>query len=581
MSRPALLAAAALLGSAVTAGLMGCGERGGARMQPDAASGVASPHPGPVADAGGAPPSPGSAVVEATPTPSPPAAVDLEPNDDWATAISLSPGVPATGILAAPDDPMVGDQDWYRVDVPGDQPALMRVALTGADDLDLVLEWMPDAPTRGRPRAQVQADVHEGEPGPEGLGALRVSPGPVYLRVREAWYRGRARTGSSRPYTLSVELAPWAAGMEAEPDDTAADAIPTALGKVGRGTLGHISDRDVWRIALDGSTAGQPLSVAVTGVPGVQMAVSVAFPNAAQDAALILGKAAADHGLVFRHLAVPEPRPEALLVTVRALAGAALDVPYELLVEVEPETDESVEVEPNDSVTRARPLVEGRVVGHIDRAGDEDHFSVVVTAPTALHALLAPPIELDLALELIGPDGRRARHIDEGRAGDGEILRAFGVTVGTWTLVVRGHGGRAFDSRQPYVLEVSRGAPDTGEAEPNDTREEAGRSPLRPGAALTGWIHPSGDVDWWLLDRTGVDEGGIVTFQVKPAPGVSLDVGVHATSGERLVGGTDLVPPEITTFTYYLDPGTYYVRVSSPDTASANPKEPYTLTVLK
>ena len=84
----------------------------------------------------------------------------------------------------------------------------------------------------------------------------------------------------------------------------------------------------------------------------------------------------------------------------------------------------------------------------------------------------------------------------------------------------------------------------------------------------------------WLLDRSEAPEGGIVTFQVKPAPGVSLDVGVHDTAGERLVGGTDIVPPEITTFTYYLDPGTYYVRVSSPDTASANARDPYTLTVL-
>ena len=507
-----------------------------------------------------------------------PVAGDPEPNDTWREAVPLQAGVAVDGWVAQPDDPAVGDEDWFVLTVPGEQPALVRAELSGAPDLDLVLEWMPGKDER-RPRALVQADVHEREPGGEVLAALRVPPGQAWFRVREAWYRGRARTGSAQPYRLLVTVSEWRPGIEAEPDDTAEDAIPLPLTEHGRGSLGHIKDRDVWRVELDTLTAGSAVQVAITGIPEVELIGSLAF--AGHSGEVVTGRSPPGAGLLFRHLGVPEPRPEALLVTIRSPRAAAPGSVYELQVTPEEESEERVEVEPNDSAPRATPLTAGRISGYIDRGRDVDLYVVVVDDATTLHAVLSPPIEVDLALELRDPEGKTVRTLDEGRSGDGEILRAFGVSPGPWILAVRGHDAAACDPRRPYALELTLdAAAAAGEAEPNDARDQASRSRLVPGGDGGGWIHPHGDVDWWQLEVPAGDAGRIVTFRVTPPPGVPLDVALHSPDGERLVGREGLLPADAATFTYYLDPGSYFVRVASPDAAAANPRDAYRLAVL-
>jgi hypothetical protein len=503
---------------------------------------------------------------------------DREPNDGPAEAIALRPGVVAPGLVDAPADPTQGDEDWYRLDVPEGGPALVSVTLSGADDLDLVLEWME--PTGGaKAKARVQADVRERAPGPERLPALRVEPGPMYLRVREGWYRGKPRTGSALPYSLRAELSAWTPGVEAEPDDTVADAVPLALGAAGRGTLGHLGDRDVWRVTLGDDSAGGRARVTVSGVAGVTLGVSLAF--AGQSGALLSGSGPDGGGVTVRNLGLPRDGVPELFVTVRAEVGAAPDAPYDLLVALEDATTERVEREPNDGSATATPLGEpGRVIGHIDRPGDTDTFVLVVDRAATLQATLEAPLGVDLGLELRGPDDDGRARIDEAQAGQAEILRGYGVGPGTWTLVVRGAKG-TFDAVAPYALDLVLGDGGADETEPNDDRDAGGVQALELGLERQGWIHPRGDSDYWRLDLSGREEGTIVTVRARPAADVPLDVALHGPDGARMSGRDGLPPGEDATFTQFLSPGIYHVRVSSPRSDAANPRDAYKLTVLE
>ncbi|MCB9728320.1 MAG: hypothetical protein H6744_04685 [Deltaproteobacteria bacterium] len=508
----------------------------------------------------------------------PAASRDPEPNDGPETAIPLTPGVAVQGYVDAPADPAQGDQDWYVLQIPEGGPALVSATLSGAPDLDLVLEWMPDG-GGDKAKALVQADVHERSPGAERLPALRAAPGPLYLRVREGWYRGRPRTGSAQPYELRVEVAAFVEGAEAEPDDSIEDAVPLGWGEAGRGTMGHIGDRDLWKLALDPAQAGARARVNVTGLEGVELEVSVS--RSGEAGVLASGSGGEGGGVTFRNLGLPRDGASTLYVAVRAVRGAAPEQPYDLLVSLEDPTTERVEREPNDGSATATALGEpGRVVGIIDRAGDVDTYALVVDRASTLQATLEAPLGLDLALELRGPDGDGRARIDEGGPGEAELLRGYGVGPGTWTLVVRGHKG-AFDPSLPYALDLTLGDGGEGETEPNDDRDAGGVAAIELSKERQGWLHPRGDVDFWRLDLSEREEGLILTVRARPPAGVPMDVALHGPDGVRMSGREGLVPGEDATFTQFLSPGVYHVRVSATGRDTANPRDSYRLMVLE
>ncbi len=522
------------------------------------------------------------------PAPAPSDAVDPEPNDTPAQAVPLRPGVPVSGLIAPPEDPRHGDQDWYALDVPGTTPALGRVTLTGASDLDIVLEWV--APRRhGKPRVIVRADVNERRPGPETLTALKLPPGRAYFRVREAWYRGRKRTGSTIPYRLEATLAPWREGTDAEPNDKPKDAIPLAFEALGEGTIGYVDDVDLWRVALPPSVVGRAIQVEVGRIPGRSVWASAKL----QGAKLVLRKGGSAKGgpLRLRALYIPPqagPQPPPLEVRVSADAPSP-QASYTLRVSAEPtsQSQEALEAEPNNTRALAnllpRGLGERSVLGYIDCRRDRDVFRLELAEEATLRATLSPPADTDLDLSVSSAvtDGPRSKPFTAHAGGPGarEELRGVGLTPGTWYVQIRGHGRRGFDGQHPYRLQVGLDAGTTGaEREPNDARGDAGVRPLVPGTPEHGWIFPAGDGDWWRLDVGGAPAGSITTVRFRSPPGLAVVVRLHDESGVLRAKTEPTVGDG--TLTYFLQPGVYFVRVKAAARRGANPEAPYELELL-
>ncbi len=568
------------------------------RLRPSPPAGLPAP-PGATATP---PPRPASSGLVAgapvaDPTPAP-GQRDREPNDGPEAAIPLAPGQQAVGFLDPPDpdEPLVGDQDWYVVEIPGARApvaspgsAIVRAELTGASDLDVVLEWMDG--TGASPRVLARADVHEKRPGPELLPALRMVPGRAYFRVREAWYKGQPRTGSARPYGLRVLVSPWEPGVEAEPNDAAATAGTVPWGRAAQGTFGHARDLDLWRLELPEDAAGKQLLVSLTGVAGVAPELTLSWGD---DAPPVLdGRAEAGHGVRLRAVMVPDGA-RALLVAAQARSGAAPALAYTLRAELEAPAEGALEREPNDSALLATPLTlgggegeapEAAILGFVDASDDVDHFRLALARPATLHASLSPPLEADLELLVlpVGGDGPRWQ-VDEGRAGAAELVRGLGLEAGEWDLVVRGRRG-SFDAHRPYRLEVSLGDPEREEAEPNGDRLDLGVKALGPASGHKGWLFPAGDRDCWKVESRATGQDRVpVTLAIEAPPDLALALHVYDPDGV-LVGAPNDVPKVVpgateATFTYAFGAGTYTVRVSASEQGRADPRAPYHLKVL-
>ncbi len=520
-------------------------------------------------------------------------AQDAEPNDRPEQAIAVTPGRPLRGVIGRPADPKgrTGDQDWYVLTVAGDTPMLGRAELSGADDLDVVLEYVSPKPRRrGKYRAIVQADVQVKRPGPEVLPSLNLGPGKHYFRVREAWYRNKRRTGSAKPYRLRITLRPWIEGADAEPNDADPDALKTELDVGGQGLIGHVGDRDLWAVHLPPSAAGGRVRVTITPIPGLEMTAAVRFEPHGE-----FGKSS--HGdagktLILRNIGVPPPgskaeqAPPPLFVQVGTRRGASVESRYSVFVGMESAGPQGglVEREPNDgpdgSTRVEAPDGPGEVLihGFLDHRRDVDVYEFTVNGPMSLGAMLTPPMGADYAFNLRGPEGI-ALSAKRTKAGQSEIMRGVGLLKGSWRLMVRRQRGET-NAKAAYALKLEFGDGDRSEAEPNDAFSSTRVSPLpASGQPARGCIHPAGDRDLWLVDLTKATEGRIATFKVKAPPGLLLKAALYAADESVLTIAERL--SDESTFTHYLEPGAYRLRVWGVDKSATEAQTPYEISLLE
>jgi hypothetical protein len=518
--------------------------------------------------------------VDATGSAAPANPQDPEPNDTWREAATLELEVPAYGLLAVPKGKQEpGDEDWYAVTIPGADPVLLRVELSGATELDLVLEWM--APGVKEPTTVLQADLESGRPGPEVLPALRLKPGVHYFRAREARYRGKPPRGSAVPYRIVALASPDRPEVDAEPNDTLTTAVVLAMASAGRGFLGHSKDQDLWRVEIGDGARGQRLRVELRGIAGLALKAFVAWEPGGPT--VVQGQGKQGEGLTFRNL-MPPGGTQAVLVSVSALRGGSVSEPYEVALRPEEPPVGLVETEPNHDALAPTVLPgPGRVTGFVDRAGDLDRYELEVKEPSALHATLEPPLDGRLSLELAGSDQTSLGRSAGADPGQAEVLRGFGVTPGRWQLLVRGRGGFK-DPTRAYALGIELTPAGRAELEPNDKADAPSVSALVAGEKRQGWIPNKGDQDWWrlevpLLDPSGAPaEGRIVTLRLEPPAGMAMRASLLGAGGQVLAQLENAARES--TFTHLLAPGVYHVLITAQDPARFEPATAYELELL-
>ncbi len=157
--------------------------------------------------------------------------VEVEPNEGPRQATAIALGREVTGTIGATTPDGHSDHDFYLVQVP---EGWVRLSLGGVPDLNLVLLAHQYSGETHLSRILYLDDV--GVSGGEGIDALAVHEGPLYLEVFEGPFydepdqRRPPREKALVAYTLKVE-AMTGGPYEHEPNDTLATAEVCPLTK--------------------------------------------------------------------------------------------------------------------------------------------------------------------------------------------------------------------------------------------------------------------------------------------------------------------------------------------------------------
>ncbi|RJS19291.1 ABC transporter substrate-binding protein [Corallococcus sp. H22C18031201] len=455
-----------------------------------------------------------------------------EPNDRAVDAVALSLGQPVTAFIGH-----AGDEDWYRVEIPGPP---------GATELPPALDsgaapTTPDvAPTEAAPAPTTEGTFAGGEPpapAPEG------TPGEDAGAVAEAVDAGPAVEPEIPSVALKIEL-------------SAIEGV--------RPELSVLSAAEATLFSLRGKE-GEALALRNIGVRATDRVVYVVVKSGWVGT----GKEA------------------------RRTFNA--ERPYTLTVSQE-EAGAHAELEPNDELLKATPLGgSGYREGFLSPKGDVDNFVLRTREPVLAKVEVTGVDRLDLVLSMVEPpqgDGKAETVLL--RANDGAVKEPERLNnvachdtcyfrVEGASRKVDGKWVKDFENPdQPYRITVTT-VPDNGseEREPNNTPDRA--QDLTPGKAVRGTVYPVKDVDYFRLDlsdrpvRTSLKatllgilkvDVGLYLHRMGPDGKLSLVQTADRAKGDQ---------PEV--IRYSAEPGVYILEVRDAKNREANFQDSYQLTV--
>jgi len=170
------------------------------------------------------------------------------------------------------------------------------------------------------------------------------------------------------------------------------------------------------------------------------------------------------------------------------------------------------EVEPNNSKELAQNVSHGTIVkGFINEKMDQDWYQITIPDDSSaiLRAELTGINNINLKLELFDVDGGLLLEVDRHKEGMGEILTNYLLNPGSSYLRVRElwlkNQDKKFSDTLAYNLRVYLTKVTGGiEIEPNNKSIRANF--LEPDSAISGYLSPYGDVDWYQLSLMNQNE---------------------------------------------------------------------------
>ena len=287
---------------------------------------------------------------------------------------------------------------------------------------------------------------------------------------------------------------------DVEPNDTEADV--TMFG----GPLcidGSLPDGDqdllVWELTSDSALTRWAFDL--EGVPGTQtlLEVFVVSEDSGPDQVRVEGRPIIE---LSTQPAGPNTarRDDVILRPGRYLVAAArspvpgggdpVTIDYSIRIEQAYEWPVDADVEPNDTIETAQPLVGAFEIAG-DRAGTmRDTYAWTVEQPSLWDVRMAAPIGATVWIDLLGPDGSR---IDSLTGMSDARFYDLSLEPGTYGFEIRETG----EGPEPYILSAIPAA-GSGDPEPNDT--SAAAVPLADGMPQRGRLGKTADRDRFRLD---------------------------------------------------------------------------------
>ena len=293
-------------------------------------------------------------------------------------------------------------------------------------------------------------------------------------------------------YRMVVTYEPMA-HIETERNDSAADAVPIAIGNAWHGNLDTKTDVDYYSFELKETSAVN----AVFTAPGTGKASSTLFTFAVQDSAARALLCSVDVAGNQEKAETGKLYLAAGTYLIRVARGTGYTgAAYGVTVQASPAA--STEAEPNDTLPAANEIpVDTVITGATGVTGDVDCFAFTLPQD----ALMRPRF----GFQPMDTSGRayRLTLLDQNRT---ELYRVningkeYAKEIG-WMALTAGQYYLKVESFQPvrqdYTLRIDTKPVDAAEREPNNTAGQA--TELKIGPAYTGLLLTEEDVDYYKV----------------------------------------------------------------------------------
>lgn len=522
------------------------------------------------------------------------ATLEQEPNNTAAEATPLPLDTAGTGHISVPavstdakgKEKKTVDRDYWKFEITG-EPKDVRLELSGLATVDLALKLYTERDTR-EPIANAYSNMDTDKENNGRLGevipSIVLQPG-VYI-ARIAQFKPKRSTedkgDDDASYTLVVTAAAVRPDFEAEPNDRRVDATTLTTEMPRKGYLGWKKDEDWYKLELPQLPGAKVLKLELDTPLGMRPTISVRN----EIEAVLKSVSAQKEGdpIVLPNYYIDDPTNQ-LFVVVEAHWDHNTKEPYTLRASLTDATGE-MEREANDRPVEATILTDtSRVRGFIDqgrrlmeapwRRADEDWYRFSFDEVKQLSLAVSGLPEVDLILAVYDTEGKvKVLDVNDNGKKEGEVIPRLVLKEGLIKVSSRpGH----FNAEHPYEL-VLKTFPDDRHTEIEPNNDPGTARPITVGDDMgwRGWLHPSKDVDVYLLDLAGRPTKSY-TFEVSGIPLAKVAVAIADADGKEVAAKAANQTKIPVKLTHELPGAVYTVKVYK--RGKPNPKDPYTLKV--
>ncbi len=420
---------------------------------------------------------------------------EIEPNDTYAQANLINTGKPIEGFINAESD-----VDFYMIDVT--MPVLFDISVSAVKGVNIAFTLWKASDDGALPLKYVD-DMRKSAP--ERLRGFKVEPGRYYVSISHGDKDQRIKN-TENSYTLSITEED-AEGFELEPNDSILSATTLQIGvpirgyyspafnKANTNAVNPNREEDWFMFYVD--AAPVVCDVEVTGVTGIEAQLDIVDAQGT----VLFSSNPKGQGVsqIAKGIGLSATGNYYIMVAAKNYA-ANNETPYSLTVSTR-SYDNTTEIEPNNMMHVATPVVADTIMGRIYPDSDVDYYiySGDSFENRWYRVEVTPPMTLDVLFAIYNTKGEELYSVNNEGTGQKELHPNLFLSAPFYVKVWAKRGQLDLDNNYALAI-VPVNIPDMSDVEPNDTKEQAN---MIQGNRITGYISKKADTDYYVLSYKG------------------------------------------------------------------------------
>ncbi|MEJ5360517.1 MAG: hypothetical protein WBK20_06190 [Spirochaetota bacterium] len=420
---------------------------------------------------------------------------EVEPNDTYTQANLINIARPVSGFINTESD-----FDFYMIDVS--EPALFDIRVSAIKGVNIAFTVWKAAGDDIEPLKYVD-DMRKSAP--ERLRGFKVEPGRYYVSISHGDKDQRTKN-TENAYTLLINEED-AEGFESEPNDTILSANPLPIGVPVRGyyspsfnkaniNAANPNREEDW-FTFYVEEVPVVCDVEVTGVTDIELQLDIVDAQGT----VLFSSNPQGQGVsqIAKGIGLSAAGSYYIMVAAKNYA-ANNETPYSLIVTTR-SYDNTTEIEPNNIMNSATPIVNDTIMGRIYPDSDVDFFSYSGDSSENkwYRVEVTPPMTLDILFAIYNTKGDELYLVNNEGTGNKELHPNLFIGTPFYVKVWAKRGQLDLDNHYALAI-VPVNISDMIDIEPNDTKEQANTVQDN---SITGYVSKKADTDYFLLQYKG------------------------------------------------------------------------------